>query len=622
MKSKSGFLNADEPRRTMSLLVVIFLAVGLLLLCLGGAVSNTTIGPRTALLFSPDGHVTQRGLEGLKVGGARLQFLGTLVLSCGIILLGTTIAVHRFVARSSMFTIGHAFANVAIDIKWDRIFGAIAIIYLCIMLIAGVICAPFSVDGPLLFDGAKSLLHTGNILPYDGGGIPIEARKWVPLSFYLPKLLCVTVGGGLISAKALYAALCIFCILGLGYTARQAFGKRAAGFAIFVASLAPVVHTVAVDSARVEFLGTTLLFLGIVILYQHGRKYRRNLLLACFLIGLSTWNHPTLLVIMPAFVITGLLSGTNDRWRNQALSFTLGPVVGFGAFFLLDLVIKSTLFGGKATLLYIFSYWFTSGVHGTLGSLAVPLAYKLSVINSIVALPVFAGIIVAAGFLLIKEKFNDPLRLFVFLAAFGWIAWWLIFDCEGNSRHLLTGFLFFCIIMGGFCAEVMRGLGCLFEGRKNAFLNESSILWPRAYGSLSVILVMTLVVFAVNSIDKDMAWLNWASPMRKGQEQMAEYVAANKDQIVFCSWGQITAYDISALSNVPLWDVSRGLPSDSLRRSRGVQIIVTAWQKKEFALGFEGGLFPGEKDLIESKCRLIKSIGGNDVYEVIEDIGN
>ena len=610
-------------KRTVRPLAFVSLAVGIILLCLGAALSSKSIGPRMALLVSPDGYITPDGLEDLKIAGARCRFLGLLALSCGIVLLATCVVLPRFAVRFSKLSIGRKLMDAALGIRWDWVLGAIGITHLCVMLVVGIIHAPFSIDGPLRFDGARHLLNTGNPVPHDAGGSPIEARKGVSLSCYVLALFCVAVGGGLICAKALYALFSLLCILGLGYVTHKAFGKGTAGFAIFVASMVPFVHQVAVDSARVEFLATILLFLGIVMLYQPTYRSRWNSILGCLLIGLSTRVKFTLVVLMPAFVITGLLSGTRERWRDRALSITLGPIVGMAAFYVLNLMYKCVLFGGRATLYKLASYWLTSNVHGTLGSTGgVSLAYKLSAINGMIALPIFAVIIVAAGLLLVKEKFGSPLRLFVFLAAIGWIAWWLIFDSSGLIRHLLVGFLFFCILMGGFSAEVVRGLRRLIEGGKAAFLNESSILWPRAYVSLAAVLVMTFIALGTTSVVGDLAWLKWASPMRKGQERLAEYVAVNKEQIVFCSWGQISAYDISALSQVPFWDISQGLPPDSLRRDRRVQIIVTAWQKKEFASGFEGGLFPGERDLIDSRCRLVRSIGENDVYELIAGTGN
>ena len=183
------------------------------------------------------------------------------------------------------------------------------------------------------------------------------------------------------------------------------------------------------------------------------------------------------------------------------------------------------------------------------------------------------------------------------------------------ALHLLVGFLFFSVLIGGFSSEVF---GQLVKFRKAVFLKKSSSLWPSARVSLAVILIVTFVVFGINSVVQDLTWLEWAIPMRKGQEQLAEIVAANKEKITFCYWGHESAYEISALSGVPFWDISQGLPPDSVSHNRRLQLIVSAWMKRIFKSQLRRDLPQGEKELIDSKCILIRSIGGNDVYEVLK----
>ena len=615
---KLEFSNSDEYKRAVCILALFSSVLAILLLCLGFLLSNESIGSRMALLVSPDGYITPVGHEMLKVAGERLRFLGILMLSCSFLLFGIILFLPSLLTKFFRSSIRRKFVDCVFGIRWDVVLGIIGITYLCLMLIIGVMFSPFSNDESLRINGAKQFTTSGSTFPLDVVGSPIDVSKGMSLPPYLPAILCVTLGGGHASPKALYAVFCLFCIIVLGYATYKTFGKRAIGFTVFFASMLPFVHQYAVDAARTEMLATLVLLIGVVLLYQRTYKSRWIQILACFAIGLSFQFKITLIVFIPVFVITGLISGTSKEWRSRVLAIIVGPVIAIAAFWILDLMVKAFLLGGgRDTFHWFFSYWFTSSMHGTLASKGgVSFIWKLSAINRIIVLPIFTSIIIISGFLLIKEKCNNPLRLFVFLAAIGWIAWWLIFDPYGIFGQLLVGFLFFSVLIGGFSSEVF---GQLVKFRKAAFLKKSSSLWPSTHVSLAVIMIIGFVVFGITSVAQDLFWLEWAMPMRKGQEQLAEIVAANKEEIIFCYWGHESAYEISALSGVPFWDISQGLPPDSVFHNKSLQLIVSAWMKRIFKSQLRRDLPQAEKELIDSKCILIRSIGGNDVYEV--DIG-
>jgi len=614
-------MKIDGYKRSILILVFISLLLGILLLCLGFLLSSKVIGSKMGLLVSPDGHITPDGLELLKDAGNRLRFLAILIMACSFILLAAIMFLQRLKVNLFRLFVWQRLTNRMVGIGWDKILGVVGIFYLLVVLVIGVIFAPFSNDEALRFNGAKQFYTTGSTLPLDISGNPIEVRKEMPLLPYIPAILCVAVGGGPASPKVLYAVFCIICILIFGYVAHKSFGKKAAGFTVFFVAMLPFVHQYGVDAARTEFLATLVLLIGVVMLYQPSYRSRWIPLLACVIIGLSIQFKLTLIVFVPAFVVTGLISGVSKEWRSRVLVIIMGPLAAIVAFWILDLTIKAFLLGGgRDTFHRFFSYWLTSNVHGTLKPIGgMSFIGKLSKINNIIALPIFLGIIVVSGLLLLRKKCNNPIRLFIFLATIGWIAWWLIFDHYGVFGHLLAGFLFFSVLIGGFSGEVF---GKLVKLRKIALLEKSSSLWPNPHLSLIVILIISFVVFSITSVAQDLFWLEWAIPMRKGQEQLAEIVAANNEEITFCYWGHESAYEISALSGVPFWDISQGLPPDSLSHNRRLQLIVSAWMKRIFKLQLKRDLPKGEKELIDSKCILIRNIGGNDVYEVVADRNN
>jgi hypothetical protein len=613
--------NWSHYKRAVVILAVAALALGIMLIITGLCLRDKTIALSVAKSLSSDGYVTPTGLARLSVAVQRLVFLGGFLLACGFALLSTVAISRRFKTRFHVSSTRNALSHFISYVRWDRVLGAVGIGWLCLVLIVGVFHAPFSVDGPLRFDGAKQYINMGNTLPYDAGGNPIEARKEEPLPRYIPAMLCALSGGGLVCSKALYAIFCLICVLALGYAASKAFGSESMGYTVFIASVLPVVHWVATDSARTEFIATIFLVIGVLQLYQGEYKSRWTPLVACLAIGISTWLKHTLVLLLPAFVITGLISGTDRKWSSRTLSITIGPFISVGLIWVFNSLVKAILLGGgKATFSNSLSYWLTSSVHDTLSSTGgVSYFHKLFAINHVVPLPVVLSIILVMGVLLCQENFANPLRLFVFVATIWWITWWLVFSHLGILRHLLVGLLLFSVLMGGFCASVFRHLTGRVASRS---VRKINIPWPHSSVSLAIVVALVLAALFAIGITEDFAWIKWSTPMRRYQEQLAQYVAASKESVIFCSWGQISAYDISSLANVPFWDISKGLPPDNVRRDRTIRIIVTAWQKKNFELEsmseFKDGLFPGERTLIDSKGKIVASIGDNDIYEIIE----
>ncbi|MCK4822915.1 glycosyltransferase family 39 protein, partial [bacterium] len=328
-------MTIDGYKRSILILVFISLSLGILLLCSGFFLSSKVIGPKMALLVSPDGHITPDGLEMLKDAGVRLRFLGLLMLSCSFLLFGIILFLPSFLTKFFKSSIRRKFVDCVFGIRWDVVLGIIGITYLCLMLIIGVMFSPFSNDESLRLNGAKQFITTGNTFPLDAVGSPIDVSEGMPLPPYLPAILCVALGGGHASPKALYAVFCLFCIIALGYVTYKTFGKRAIGFTVFFASMLPFVHQYAVDAARTEMLATLVLLIGVVLLYQRTYKSRWIQILACFAIGLSFQFKITLIVLIPAFVITGLISGVSKEWRSRALTIIMGPIIAIAAFWIL-----------------------------------------------------------------------------------------------------------------------------------------------------------------------------------------------------------------------------------------------------------------------------------------------
>ncbi|UCG30882.1 MAG: glycosyltransferase family 39 protein [candidate division WOR-3 bacterium] len=585
--------------------------------------ANRSAVARIALMFSPDGHVTEALLQSLGVAQARLRFIAIFSLSCGVLLLIAWYILPNFAKNLRSFLTKIKLVNSIQDVQIGRVLGLVGAVFLIAMLTVSVFSTPLSIDAALRFGGAQEYVANGNILPIDAAGNRIEDRWDEPFVRYIPAILCVVAGGDILCARIFYAIFCALCIIALGYVTKQIFGYRSGGYAIFFASMLPLpfYHLIATDSARTEFVACLFLLIGIFVLYQRSYKSRWVLLLACLMIGISTWLKFTLLLLAPVFLVTGLVSGINKKSRDRVFGITLGPIIGIALVWVLDTVSKVLLFGNaKAVLSHIFSYWFISDIHMTLAStVEVPVYAKLLVIDRLFSWPVFAGVMILMMVVLLKERFRYPLKLFVFLATGTWLAWWVFFDSMGMPRHLIVGILFFCILIGGCCANLFRH----FVTEQNERMrNVSNKKRTTITISFVAVLLMLLMVFSIKGLITDTAWFEWAIPMRQGQEQLASYVVESRDRNVFCSWGTTGAYDISLLSGTPLWDISQGMPPRHIRNDRSIQLIVTAWQKHGFELQYnernDQGLFPEQRKLIESRGRLTMQIGSNDIYEIAE----
>lgn len=613
----------DWSRYSITIHVIAFcgLVLGACALVANFLLANRDIALRIALMFSPDAHVTQGLLQSLGVAQTRLRFIGVLSLFCGVLLLFWWYFLRAYMTKVSVF-LSRIWSVVNINnIRWGRVFGFVGAVYLLVTLTVSVLSTPISIDASLRFAGAKEYVATGSLLPLDAAGDRIIDRWDEPFVRYVPAVLCIFAGGDVQCTRILYAIFCMFCIFILGYFAQKMFQRQSGGYAIFFAAMLPLpfYHLIATDSARTEFIASLFLLAGIFALYKRSQRSWLMTILACLMIGIATWLKFTLLILTPVFIITGLLSGMNREFRGRILAMTLGPIVGIAVVWVVDTVLKIVLFGdARAVLGHIFSYWFISDVHMTLAStVAMPITAKILAIDRLFPWPIFAGVMIVFLITLIKDRFRYPLKVFTFLAICLWFTWWIFFDNMGMSRHLIVGVLFFCVMMGG-CYSYL--LCCLSNNWCGKVPNEIQRMVATAKISITAISVIFLMVFSIRGVLTDLAWLDWAIPMREGQEQLARYVMQNRDRTLFCSWGTTGAYDISVLSGEPFWDISRGMPPYYVHGDRSVQLLVTSWQKHGFELEYEqrqdGGLYPAQREFITSRGRLLARLGSNDIYEV------
>lgn len=560
---------------------------------------------------SPDGHITQGGINSLKVASVRLRFLGIFLLLTSMSLFRDIRILLLYLVKNLSNKLSHfwsaciSFAKNAIR---SQIIGIASIIYLCIMLTLGIKYAPFSNDEGHRFTGAVNILTKSTPVCCDAGGYPISIYKHISIVRYIPAMCCILLNKGLICTKILYAVFCLVCVILVGYVGYRAFDALAANLSIFIMSLPTFVHETAVDAARTEFLAAIFLLLGIMIIYLLRPKSPWYLALGCILIGFSVWVKDVLLILIPSFIVTGLILCIKEGATTRNVFVTIGPVISIILFEIIDFITRAVFLGIKVMVCHFYHVWFVSSIYDMLTPKSIELfSHKMSIINKILPFPILLGIIAATGYMLMKAKKVSAVRIFAFSTTVIWIIWWLVFDPFGYVRHLLIGFLFFSLIMGDFCSQILRQKGHNLMQR----IENMLVAWK-------IIMVSILIMFGIMSLINDFLWLKWAIPVRKGQELLAQYVINNKDRILFCSWGSISAYEITALSGVPLWDISKGFPPDSLQRGRKLYLIVSAWMERMLDIGFGLDLPEGEKKLIHNNCKFVKDFGGTSVYELFE----